>query len=185
VKRYILKKGDKSTNGGVVLEGIAGCILNGTPLTFIGARVWCNGCKSEGFIASKGPHRTATMMGKQQALEGDICVCRCTPAPIMLASQDTASHSFQTHELASQDSAGTSTSITSKNRRFYDECVRVIDKNGRPIASIPYHIRTPGGAVYKGLTDVSGHCPRVYTDNSSTLDIAIGMRALERWSDIF
>jgi uncharacterized Zn-binding protein involved in type VI secretion len=182
VRRAILKLGDKSTNGGVVTEGIDSCTHHGTPITFIGARVWCNGCKSEGVIGWKGPHRTATMMGKQQALDGDICLCKCTPPPVMLASQDSAWHSFTSEEWAATSGGTSGTSMTSEYRGAYDERIRILDPDNRPLISVPYHIRTTSGGVYKGLTDASGYCPRVYTDDVSQLDIAVGMKALERWS---
>lgn len=63
----------------------------------------------------------------------------------------------------------------------YDERVRVLDVNSRPIAGIPYHIRTASGAVHKGLTDAFGYCPRVHTNDAVRIDISIGMKALERW----
>ena len=182
MRRAILKLGDKSTNGGVVTQGVDNCTHHGTPMTFIGAKVWCNGCKSEGFIASRGPHRNATMLGKQQALDGDICVCRCVPPPVMLASQNTAWHVFDAHELRTMGYDASGRSITEEYRGAFDERVRILDANQRPITGAPYHIRTTSGAVYKGLTDSSGYCPRVFTDNVARLEIAVGMQALERWS---
>ncbi len=74
MRRAILLLGDKSTNGGVVIEDIDSCTHHGTPMTFIGARVWCSGCQSTGVIGWKGPHQIATMMGKQEALDGDLQV---------------------------------------------------------------------------------------------------------------
>lgn len=181
MKRYLLKKGDKSSNGGVVTEGVESCTHHGTPLTYIGAQVYCHGCKTVGYIAPKGPRWPDLMHGKQQALDGDICVCKCQPSPVMIASQHDSFHSFESHELGNMGYTETGASMTQQYRGSYDERVRVIDAHGRPIPSIPYHIRAAGGAVYKGLTDLSGYCPRVYTDNVSRLDIAIGMQALERW----
>ncbi len=151
-------------------------------MTFIGAKIWCNGCKSEGVIGWQGPHRNATMMGKQQALDGDICLCKCTPSPVMLASQDSASHSFEADQLHAMGFDAFGRSMTNEHRGAFDERVRVLDDKGQPISGVPYHISSANGAVYKGTTDVSGFCPRVYSDGVSRLDIAIGIRALERWS---
>jgi uncharacterized Zn-binding protein involved in type VI secretion len=81
------------------MEGHENACIRGVPVTFIGAQVWCNGCKTVGRIGAKGPHRPASMRGKQHALDGDICLCQCTPPPIICASQDQAFHSFQPHEL--------------------------------------------------------------------------------------
>jgi hypothetical protein len=40
------------------------------------------------------------MFGKQEALDGDICLCNCNPPPVIFASQDHSYHSFEAHELA-------------------------------------------------------------------------------------
>ncbi len=85
-------------------------------------------------------------------------------------------------EWATMDGGASGTSMTSEYRGAYDERVRILNSDNRPITSVPYHIRTASGGVYKGLTDASGYCPRVYTDDVSQLDIAVGMKALERWS---
>jgi uncharacterized Zn-binding protein involved in type VI secretion len=101
VQRFLLKKGDKSTAGGVVLEGEERCMHHGTALTYIGAKVYCHTCKTAGFIVAKGPRWPDHMMGKEQALEGDICVCKCDPPPVMIASQRDSSHTFTASNLAS------------------------------------------------------------------------------------
>ncbi|QBQ98229.1 PAAR domain-containing protein [Paraburkholderia pallida] len=84
MRRAILKKGDKTTAGGTVLEGIENCTHQGTPITFIGAKIWCPACNSMGVIGWKGPHHADTMMGKQKALEGDLCLCKCLSALLHL-----------------------------------------------------------------------------------------------------
>lgn len=182
MKRAILRVGDKSTNGGVVTQGIDDCTHDGVPITYIGAKVWCDGCMSEGYIAASGPHQTATMMGKHEALDGDICICECVPSPVMLASQDNAWHSFEPEELLAVGFGEFSGAQTLEYRGAYDERVRVLDGEGKAMPGVPYHITSASGSVYKGLTDASGYSPRVYSDSASSLDIAIGIRALERWS---
>jgi len=99
----------------------------------------------------------------------------------MIASQTSAFHSFESYGSPDTGHASFGKSLTDAYRGSFDEQVRVLDAQGSPIVGIPYHIKTADGAIYKGLTDVSGYCPRVYTDDVSRLDIAIGMQALERW----
>ncbi|MBR7974061.1 PAAR domain-containing protein [Burkholderia vietnamiensis] len=181
MKRYLLKIGDKSSNGGIVIEGIAGCTHHGTELTFVGAKVDCRGCNSTGFIVAQGPRQSHTMMGKQQALASDVCSCKCTPPPVMIASQTSAYHTFESYGSPDTGHSSFGESLTDAYRGAFDEQVRVLDAPGNPIVGTLYHIKTADGAIYKGLTDVSGYCPRVYTDDVSRLDIAIGMQALERW----
>lgn len=181
MRRYLLKVGDRSTTGGVVIEGVSSCTHHGTALTFVGARVACSACQSTGVIVAKGPRWPDHMMGKEQALDGDLCLCKCYPPPTMLASQNDSFHSFESHELAQMGYGPTGKSMTEQHRGKYDERVRVLDAQSRPVCSTPYHIRSAYGAIHKGLTDSQGYCPRVYTNDVSALDIAVGMRALERW----
>ncbi|MDY7786968.1 PAAR domain-containing protein [Burkholderia ubonensis] len=182
MKRYYLKKGDLSSNGGVVLEGLDFFIHHGTPVTFLGAKVYCSACDSTGVIVGHGPRRPDSIMGKHAALDGDRCACRCYPSPVMRASQDTASLDFTAAELAEMGFCPAGNPLAERRRASYDEQVRVVDRAGKPLSGVPYHIRTASGATYKGLTDSQGYCPRVYTDNLQQLDIAVGIHALERWA---
>ncbi|WP_353936158.1 PAAR domain-containing protein [uncultured Herbaspirillum sp.] len=86
MRRYYLKIGDKSSAVGTVVEGISGCYHHGTLLTFLGAQVYCPACKRTGRIVPKGSRWPDNLMGKNAALDGDLCVCRCNPHPVMLPS---------------------------------------------------------------------------------------------------
>lgn len=105
MRRYVLKKGDKSTAGGVVLEGLTGYIHHGTESTFVGAKINCPACKSTGLIVAKGPRWPNTYHDengdKEEALSDDVCLCKCEPPPIMLASQYDTYHTFSAPALES------------------------------------------------------------------------------------
>ncbi len=122
------------------------------------------------------------MMGKESALEGDLCVCKCYPPPVMIASQNTMFQSFESHHLADMGFASNGTPLRKEPVGDFDERVRVLDGAGRPLSGVPFHIKTKSGAVHKGVTDSEGYCPRVYTANVENLDIAIGYKAVERWN---
>ncbi len=174
MRRAILKLGDKTTSDGVVLEGIDSCRHHGTPMTFIGAKIWCPACNSEGVIGWKGPHRKATMMGKQQAVEGDICLCNCDPPPVLLASQNSAWHVFDAHELGEATGAGQSMAGSDPGR--YDEQIALRDGNGRPLADTYYTLRLPNGALIHGTTDRAGRTARHVTDGARSIAIFLGHR---------
>jgi uncharacterized Zn-binding protein involved in type VI secretion len=101
MRRSYLKVGDKSSADGTVIEGIPLTTHHGTELTFLGAQVTCPACHSVGRIVQKGPRWPGSMMGKEPALEGDICVCKCDSPPVMIASQSDMYESFESHQLAS------------------------------------------------------------------------------------
>ncbi|CAG9204596.1 PAAR domain-containing protein [Burkholderia vietnamiensis] len=101
MRRSYLKIGDKSSSGGIVTEGIPQTSHCGTELTFIGAQVTCPACKSVGNIVAKGPRWPGSMMGLEPALEGDVCVCECSPPPVMLPSQSDMYVTFESQQLES------------------------------------------------------------------------------------
>ncbi|HEF5153694.1 PAAR motif family protein [Burkholderia multivorans] len=80
-RRFILR-GDKTDRNGVVVDGIANTSFQGQPVAYLGAA-----CGTTGVIISDGTPRLMTMMGKQVALEDDLCQCRCDPLPKLIASQ--------------------------------------------------------------------------------------------------
>ncbi|AFT84164.1 PAAR domain-containing protein [Paraburkholderia phenoliruptrix] len=85
-RRFILKD-DKTTHNGVVLDGIVGSSFDGRPLAYLGAPVSCHTCNTQGIIVSDGSPHTMSVMGKQVALENDLCQCKCEPLPKLVASQ--------------------------------------------------------------------------------------------------
>ncbi|KWF33064.1 PAAR domain-containing protein [Burkholderia pseudomultivorans] len=89
MSRNFILKGDTTDRGGVVLDGIAGSLFDGRELAYLGAPVFCAACDTQGVIVSDGGERTMSVMGKVVALEHDLCQCRCTPQPKLVASQRT------------------------------------------------------------------------------------------------
>ncbi|WP_261546154.1 PAAR domain-containing protein [Burkholderia multivorans] len=85
-RRFILR-GDKTDRNGVVVDGIANTSFQGQPVAYLGAAVQCPACATTGVIISDGTPRLMAMMGKQVALEDDLCQCRCDPLPKLIASQ--------------------------------------------------------------------------------------------------
>lgn len=85
-RKFILKD-DTTDRNGVVLDGIKGSSFDGRPLAYLGAPVMCHTCNFEGIIISDGSPHTINVMGKQVALENDLCQCKCQPLPKLVASQ--------------------------------------------------------------------------------------------------
>jgi uncharacterized Zn-binding protein involved in type VI secretion len=100
MRRNYLQVGDKSSAGGIVIDEMEDCFNEDTALTFLGARVVCPACGTTGIIVPTGPRWPNNWMGKEMAMEEDLCACKCSPSPIMIASQDTLFDSFEVHELA-------------------------------------------------------------------------------------
>lgn len=106
MKRCYLRKGDRSTAGGIVIEGMSDSICDGVELSFVGAKVDCPACNSVGTILARGPRLPDNWMGNQLALENDLCACKCYPPPLIQASQSAMFEYYQTRELAKMGFGG-------------------------------------------------------------------------------
>lgn len=94
MKRYNITTGSTTTAGGRVISGCERTSFNGELISREGDRVACPACGTEGFIALIGPHLHEEWNGKQAALEGDLCICKCDPPPELIANQSFKSQQF-------------------------------------------------------------------------------------------
>ena len=100
MRRYFVLQGDPTTSGGVVLDGLSNHTFDGRGISYEGASITCPACKAMGVlhcVAPRRPHRLAN--GKQVALEGDLCLCRCPIPPKVMSTQTAASMGFTGQEL--------------------------------------------------------------------------------------
>jgi hypothetical protein len=86
--RFVIRKGCHITGSGEVLEGMdGGPTLQGSPVSFIGAKVRCDVCGSTGVIAMAGPRGTLgqnNIRGKTLALNNDLVLCLCPVHPRLI-----------------------------------------------------------------------------------------------------
>jgi len=96
VKRYNITTGATTTAGGKVISGLERTSFNGQMIAREGDRVACPACGTEGVIALVGPRLHEDWGGKQAALEGDLCLCKCDPPPELIACQRFKCQVFET-----------------------------------------------------------------------------------------
>lgn len=193
--RYCLVEGDKSSAGGEVLEGIADCIIMGKRMTFLGAKVFCPACKTTGEIVGIGPRHPNDWMGKGEALDGDLCICKCKPAPVMLASTRHSSHIFTNSELAAMGFDAFGRPLARVTARAADKAVAVTPTEATPadeltvqfdeqvqlraiaapsLAGMRYAIRMPDGTVQRGEIPADGTLPRIPSHGEGSYSISWG-----------
>ncbi|RDU98919.1 PAAR domain-containing protein [Trinickia dinghuensis] len=165
MKRSHLMVGDKSSAGGTVVEGIPLATHKDTELTFVGAQVSCPACKSVGRIVAQGPRWPGLMMGKQRALEGDICACKCEPPPVMRASQSDMFESYEGHDLARMGYTSTGESMEHA-AQSYDQHFRIINSDGEPVEGLPYLLKTQDGTTVQGVTSANGKTDLLSANNA-------------------
>lgn len=87
-ERACIFQHDRTTANGLVLDGLDDMNLDDRKLSYLGARVQCPACNSTGHIeADAARPQDHDLSGKQHALEGDYCRCRCNPPPRLIASR--------------------------------------------------------------------------------------------------
>lgn len=165
MRRSYLLIGDKSSVGGTVTDGISTMKYHGTELTYVGASVTCPSCKSIGRIAPKGPRWPTSMMGKEAALEGDICECKCDPYPTMVASQFDKYQTFDSHQLANMGYTDAGESIKHASKA-YDQHFRILNSDGEPVEGLPYLLRSVDGTRVEGVTSTSGRTELLSADDA-------------------
>jgi uncharacterized Zn-binding protein involved in type VI secretion len=151
MQRYYLRKGDRSSTGGVIVEGHERHTHHGVPLTYLGAKVQCPSCKSEGYVAGRGPRWSDTTLGKEAALSGDICICKCVPPPLLYASQDNYRQTLEGNESPQEiESEGSSSERPSRRVFVFDTATGEPVKDRRIIVEI-------GGVHHDSRTDQQGY----------------------------
>ncbi|TCF97915.1 hypothetical protein BZM26_28430 [Paraburkholderia strydomiana] len=145
---------------GIVLEGEETCTHYGTAMTYLGAKVYCPTCKTVGVIAGKGPRLSDTMMGKEAALDGDICVCNYEPPPVMSASQNNSYQQVNPGALAlsplTNESAWPHTAPSSMSSHKYSQRIFIADSvTGEPLRNRSFIVDVEG-EQRSGETDGDG-----------------------------
>lgn len=179
----IIRKGDPTSHGGVVLEGSLTDICMGQPIAYIGHKVQCPKCKGA-FPIVEGV-LTTTFYGKGVALAGMKTAC----GAVLIATQFTdtvqwssgASAGSSKANAAAQALATVGVGATAASPiAIYppdspNEQIRVVDhETGEPITQLAYYIETPDGSIYTGQTDARGLCVRVATYQPEELSVWLG-----------
>lgn len=171
MRRNVIRRGDKTTSDGEVLEGESLYQHGGRPVAFVGAKVSCPACKCTGEIVNVPPFRTMTVGGKQAALEGDLCVCKCSPPPQIIASQVSLFQSFGTGQ-----GKASSPSTAAPMAHFptvvpHAQQFQLLTSEGVPIPQAKYKIVCSSGRVLSGVTDGSGRTERIKTQDAESIKL--------------
>ena len=86
-KRCYITLGAATDAGGKVVTASSSVSLDGVKRALEGDLVDCPNCGSKGEIACDGRRLACSENGRRPALEDDLCLCKCTPTPRLLASQ--------------------------------------------------------------------------------------------------
>lgn len=174
----IIRLGDRTSHGGIVIEGSPADICMGKPIAFVGHKVQCPQCKGV-FPIVEGA-LTTTFYGKGVALGGMRTAC----GAILLAGQITDVVQFGAgdtqarmatrnlnpttfHSSSAKGIEGTSSNAETDRSQF-DEKFKLLDaETGSPIPNAEYAIRRQSGEIEHGITDAEGHTHLLSTTASA------------------
>ena len=78
-KRYHITLGATTTTQGKVISASSAISINGARIALEDDMVYCPACNSEGLIKLDGPRVSESFNQRQVALDGDRCICKCSP----------------------------------------------------------------------------------------------------------
>lgn len=160
---YAAVEDDPLDSGGRIIEGgnlgtVKGDDGKSRRLAFLGQKAWCNACNSAGIIvaAPGSPSKKRLydqQRGRQQALAGDLVICKCERRPRILSV-----YGRKWQIVADNESADSTASVASAMRSViaYDDRFVLCDADGTPLAHEAYALRRETGVFEYGETDGNG-----------------------------
>jgi uncharacterized Zn-binding protein involved in type VI secretion len=174
--RYHIRNGDTTTaHGRVQPKPHLWPTMYGDELAaYEGDPVWCPACKNYGVTKCVVPYRPDTGPdGRQASLDGDLCLCKCATPPRLIALLHDHRVGFSSSEVIGMQGAGAWLAYaghkiagSSPYAKNFDLHFRVHnEKNGEPLAYVPYRITLETGLAVEGITDQNGLTQTIGADS--------------------
>ncbi|WP_053195570.1 PAAR domain-containing protein [Herbaspirillum hiltneri] len=165
MKRFYIFEGDKTSSGGKPIASQGHSTWHGRKYIMLDDKVYCPACKKIGTVVGQGPRLNDNWMGQHPALNDDICVCDCRPAPKMIAYQDNDWQMMTAEEVTAQGFRAQNTLSTENTEEKFDLHFQIRgDKTDKPLGNIPYKIKLENGQEIIGTTDANGFTKLVSND---------------------
>ncbi|MEW6759298.1 MAG: PAAR domain-containing protein [Pseudomonadota bacterium] len=159
--RYEITLGARTTAGGEVISADPFLKIDDTAVAHEGDSVSCPACNTIGVIRPDGPRLSDISNGKQVALSGDLCICKCSQPPRLIESQTCSGQYIDGDWHAGRAAAAE----TAAKRNETRACAGVdadavplllLDPNTEePYRNRPYRLELKGGII-EGMTDLDG-----------------------------
>ena len=169
--RYHITLGALTTAGGVVTQASGIGSIDDKQVVLEGDIIVCRTCKSTGYVLCVGPRIPEFWgegVGKQVALENDLCICKCSSPPRLIANQSLSYQTIEGDAVAVGGAWGPSAESTPLTQHGpqtdYDEHFQLIDKRtGELLDDWGYRIEAPDQTA-EGATNPTGKTGLVGTD---------------------
>ena len=158
MKRYHITLGARTTAGGIVATASSLASVDGAPIAVEGDTINCPACRSDGVIVCAGPRLPDHWEGRRYALQDDLCVCKCVPAPRLVATQTLKCQHVQEEPDSSSARYGAVEGAVAGKAMEEDKLpLRLVEEaTNLPHRNRPYRLDLLGGGTMTGRTDEEG-----------------------------
>jgi len=158
LKRYHITLGATTTAGGTVTTASSLSTIDGKPMALEGDKVSCPVCYSEGVIVCGGPRLPERWNGREFALEADFCVCKCVPAPALVANQTLkCQHLPAAPDSSRAPGAPGAAAVAGGTPQVPQAALRLVEEGtSRPCRNRTYRLDLADGRTLSGTTDDGG-----------------------------
>lgn len=183
--KRVIRLGDPTTHGGVVVSASSSIEIFGKPVARIGDKVTCPR-PGHGVVTIVEGDPTWTDNGKNIALEGHKCSCGCSLISTLPnvgrsyegsgASSSSSGSGSSGNSVSSTPSFASEFGATAPNEQ-YDEQTQLISE---PIEGVPYFIEASDGRTFSGRVGAQQLLPRIDTESARDYTVFWGDEALAR-----
>ena len=174
MRRYHITYGALTTVGGQVISASGNGAIDDKRVVIEGDIITCPACKSTGYVLCIGPRIPEFWgegVGKPVALENDLCICKCSSPPRLIANQSLRAQTIE--GVADMGGYGPASDIPSVFDDGYDQHFYLADEvTSKPLAKRFYRM-TCNGRVVEGYTDGNGRTTKVEADDPADVKIEI------------
>lgn len=160
--RYKITLGASTTSGGKVTTAATFFTIHGIPVAYEDDSVSCPACNTVGVIKPDGPRLSDTFNGKQVALSGDLCICKCAPPPRLVENQTFSYQRIDGDWLADQADVAAATAAKLNQGGTHTPAkpdgiplVLLDPDTDEPYRHCSYRLELLGGVI-DGMTDGDG-----------------------------
>ena len=182
MEKPIIRLGDPTTHGGVVVSASADTLAQGKPVARVGDSVTCPIPGHGGGVIVEGDS-TTLLDGRPIALQGHMTSCGAALISTLsevVVSRGGAGNQSRSSAVGHVAPDGASTVRQLSDINPFDERVHLI---GESHIGLPYFIKMADGRMFSGRVGADGLLPRVVTRYEDDYEIFWGDEALARQSE--
>ncbi|NYH12882.1 PAAR domain-containing protein [Paraburkholderia bryophila] len=168
MRKAVVRHGDPTTTGGVVIALSSTLFDDGKHLALHGDEATCGNCKGQHKIFGTG--QGMSEQGRNVVLDGDTVLCPCGKNKVIIGSNPRV---FMTPTAGPSVTRKFGESATG-NETIHDEQFTLVDLAGAPLPATYYTIRLATGEMKHGTTDSQGRTARYQTNGAQNVSLHLG-----------